>query len=77
VVVDGENGLYVPPGDVGALRAAIERLLADEALAEALGANGRAYVERECEVTRYAERIAADVRTAIAARTAAAEPGAA
>ena len=32
-IVDGETGLYVPPGDAGAMRAAIDRLLGDPELA--------------------------------------------
>jgi glycosyltransferase involved in cell wall biosynthesis len=39
---DGETGLFVPPGDPQALRAAVERLLADGALRERLGAAARA-----------------------------------
>jgi glycosyltransferase involved in cell wall biosynthesis len=45
IVRDGENGLYVPPGDVGALRAAITRLLDDPAEADRMGRAGRALVE--------------------------------
>jgi len=41
LVVDGKTGLLVPPGDVPALRAAIERLLADPELRRRLGAAGR------------------------------------
>jgi colanic acid/amylovoran biosynthesis glycosyltransferase len=41
LVVDGETGLHVPPGDVRALRAALERLLADPELRQRLGAAGR------------------------------------
>jgi glycosyltransferase involved in cell wall biosynthesis len=40
-VEDGVTGLLVPPGDVGALRAAIERLLGDAELRARLGAAGR------------------------------------
>jgi glycosyltransferase involved in cell wall biosynthesis len=41
LVVDGETGLLVPPRDPAALRAALERLLADPALRRRLGSGGR------------------------------------
>jgi glycosyltransferase involved in cell wall biosynthesis len=41
LVVDGETGMLVPPRDVPALRAALERLLADRDLRRRLGAAGR------------------------------------
>jgi glycosyltransferase involved in cell wall biosynthesis len=41
LVVDGETGLVVPPRDPIALRAALERLLADPELRRRLGAAGR------------------------------------
>jgi colanic acid/amylovoran biosynthesis glycosyltransferase len=41
LVVDGETGIHVPPGDVAALRAAIERLLADRELRRRMGEAGR------------------------------------
>ena len=41
VVVDGETGLVVPPRDVAALRAALERILGDAALRTRLGDAGR------------------------------------
>jgi glycosyltransferase involved in cell wall biosynthesis len=47
VVLDGETGLLVRPADVGGLADAIARLAADAALRRAMGAAGRAYVERE------------------------------
>lgn len=44
LVVDGETGVHVPPGDVRALRGALERLLADGALRRRMGAAGRVRV---------------------------------
>jgi glycosyltransferase involved in cell wall biosynthesis len=45
LVVDGESGLLVPPGDSHALANALVRVLGDPALAERLGAEGRRSVE--------------------------------
>ena len=44
-VIDGESGVLVAPGDAGALAGALERLIADPALRERLGAGARARVE--------------------------------
>ncbi|HKN63692.1 MAG TPA: glycosyltransferase, partial [Gaiellaceae bacterium] len=41
LVSDGETGVLVPPRDAPALRAAVERLLADPSLRERLGRAGR------------------------------------
>jgi glycosyltransferase involved in cell wall biosynthesis len=41
VIIDGENGMLVEPGDAGALARAIERLAGDKALRERLGAEAR------------------------------------
>lgn len=64
VVVDGVNGLYVPPGDSGALREAIEKLLDQPALALEMGQAGRDFVERECDINVYAHRLADAVASA-------------
>ena len=58
-VVDGETGLLVPPGDIAALRAALERLLADPELRARLGAAGRGR-SRE----RYSRAVAAEATLA-------------
>lgn len=49
VVRPGENGLLVPPGDVAALAAALDGLLADPAGREAMGRRARRYVEAEAD----------------------------
>ena len=48
LVVDGETGILVPPRDVAALRAALERLLADGELRRRLGRAARERVARYC-----------------------------
>jgi glycosyltransferase involved in cell wall biosynthesis len=60
-IVDGESGVYVPPGDAATLRTAIERLVADPAEAARLGANGRAWVLEHASLDAYVERLAAVV----------------
>lgn len=47
IVVEGETGLLVPPGDSDALARAVARLLRDPDLAARLGRSGRARVETE------------------------------
>lgn len=71
IVEDGVTGLHVPPGDVAALRAALERLLGDAELRARMGEAARA---------RVAERFsweAATVALLAAYGEAAAAPGSA
>jgi glycosyltransferase involved in cell wall biosynthesis len=60
MVVDGETGLLVPPGDPHAFRAAIDRLLADADLRRRLGAAGR---ERIAALSSW-ERVLDELLTA-------------
>jgi rhamnosyl/mannosyltransferase len=50
--LDGVTGLVVPPADAAALRAALERLLADDELRERLGGQARERALREFTVPR-------------------------
>ncbi len=59
-VEDGATGLLVPPGDVSALRAAVERLLGDAELRRRLGAAAR---ERALERFAFATAARVTVET--------------
>lgn len=50
-----------PPGDRSGLQCAVERLLNDTALANAIGVNARKIVESDLNVGRMAEAIASDL----------------
>jgi glycosyltransferase involved in cell wall biosynthesis len=69
VVDEGVNGLLAPFGDVAALAAAVEALLADEALAERLGQSGRDKVASEYNWAAVAERVHAHYRDLLAAKS--------
>jgi glycosyltransferase involved in cell wall biosynthesis len=62
VVVDGETGFLVPPGDVAALREGVSRLLWDRRLAARLGANARDLVLERFTWRACAERCLAAYR---------------
>ena len=56
---DNETGIVVPPGDVVALRLALERLLADPPLRARFGAAGLARVRSEFSMPVMADRLVA------------------
>ena len=63
ILTDGTNGLLVPPEDVPALAAALDRVMADEALRRRLAAaapGGRAPVLRQKVGRRWDELLEGD-----------------
>lgn len=59
LIVDGRDGLLVPPGDVRALAEALTEVLRNRGLARSLGANARARIFREFTTQRMIERVQA------------------
>jgi glycosyltransferase involved in cell wall biosynthesis len=57
VVEHGVTGLLVEPGDLAALEAALDRLLADASLRDGMGGRGRAWVEREADTNECVRRL--------------------
>lgn len=57
IVADGETGVVVPPGDAGALRDAIRRLLEDRDERRRLGRNARDAVLSQFDLPLYAARL--------------------
>ncbi len=57
VVVEGETGLYVKPGDVGELRGAIQHLLDNPDIADSMGQNARRLIDEEMSLDRYVHRL--------------------
>ncbi len=66
VIEDGQNGLLIPPGDIGALAGAIRRLLDEPGLLEQLQANARRTIERRYNWDRRAEQLAEMYRRLVA-----------
>lgn len=58
VIVDGENGLYVNPGDPDSMRSAIQWLLDHPQEADRMGRSGRRLVEQEMSLEQYIPRLA-------------------
>lgn len=67
-IVDGETGVYVPPSDPRALRAAIERLRADPETVARIGRAARRFVEERASLGLFVENIVAAAKAAYAAR---------
>jgi mannosyltransferase len=65
VVVDGETGVLVPPGDVDALVSALEPFMRDPARAAEMGRRARARAIAEFSLETEADRIAALYRSAV------------
>jgi glycosyltransferase involved in cell wall biosynthesis len=62
VIREGIDGIYVPPGDVRALRDAIDHLLANPDEAERMGRAGREAILQRHRLDTYVERVATIVR---------------
>jgi glycosyltransferase involved in cell wall biosynthesis len=67
-IEDGVSGVLVPPGDPGALREALERVLDDPGLRARLGAAARERVERTMTPGASAEALRAALRDAVSPR---------
>lgn len=66
-IIDGVNGVYVPPSDPGALRTAIQRLLANPEEAARLGQAARKFVEEQAGLDLFVKKIVEAVRAGHAA----------
>jgi mannosyltransferase len=58
VVADGDTGLLVPPGDIDAMAAALEKLMRDPDRAQRMGRAARAHVCTEFSIDAEAAQIA-------------------
>jgi len=67
-IVDGVTGVYVPPSDPAALRAAIERMLAAPEDAARMGAAARKFVEERAGLDAFVANIVSSIKTGHAAR---------
>jgi glycosyltransferase involved in cell wall biosynthesis len=65
VVVEGENGRYVPPQEPSALNTEIRRLLSNPEEAITMGANGRKLIECQMNLDLYVQRMTTFVGEAI------------
>jgi glycosyltransferase involved in cell wall biosynthesis len=67
-IVDGVTGVYVKPEDPAALRAAIERMLAQPAEAERIGRAARQYIEEKAGLDLFTRHLVDAIRTGHSAR---------
>jgi glycosyltransferase involved in cell wall biosynthesis len=67
LLTDGEDALLVPPGNAGALAAAVRRLASDAVLAEKIGIAGRALYEARASEPALGTRWQAVLERALAA----------
>lgn len=67
MIADGDSGVLVPPGDVPALAAALERLLLDGALRSRLGASARATVESRFSPDEQIDALSSIIRRLVPA----------
>ena len=63
-IVDGVNGIYVPPGDPAALRKAIAHALAHPEETARIGATARRFVEEHASTALFVQRIVETMRAA-------------
>jgi glycosyltransferase involved in cell wall biosynthesis len=56
LIIDGQTGLLVPPGDGIALAEAIEKLISDPAMAQAMGQRGAERVSRDFTIEQVARK---------------------
>lgn len=68
IVLDGQTGLLVPPGDVKALTGALQRLVDDSDLRAKLGKTAQAYHAAYLEIGPYVQRLATIWRESINSR---------
>lgn len=59
VIEDAEGGIFIPPGDAGAMAAGLRRLVDDPAAARAMGMNARRYVEANFDRPELAKKLEA------------------
>jgi glycosyltransferase involved in cell wall biosynthesis len=75
-IADGETGLLVPPDDIAAVAAALDRLLGDEALRRRMGERARAHAAA-FSWRRFAETMTGEYRRLLGLRPRAPRPRAA